>query len=64
MLHGARDSARWTSAGVRTTCVAGRHAFTAASTSAPAEPGRDVGENVLDEMSIVFDAELVGYGQQ
>jgi hypothetical protein len=32
--------------------------------SVPAEGRGDVGEDVLDDVSVVFDAELVGHGQQ
>ena len=33
-------------------------------TSAPAESGRDVGENRLDDMCIIGDAQLVRDGQE
>jgi hypothetical protein len=32
--------------------------------SPPAQSGRDVGEDGLDHVSVVLDAELIGYGQE
>ena len=53
-----------------TVIVEGNHYFPKDSVNArdggssPAQSGRDVGEDGLDHVSVVVDAELIGYGQE